>query len=284
MHCMSLRFDPAVERIRTPPFIRWTLAHACPIREFDDYCDPERTDRLLRSARTYSNALATGRVRQGVVLATSAEITSETLGFQAETALAPLGGTELLEQRCGACPANALRRSEHSAVAGCVGYLIPPENEEFHTRFNALATTLAGDTFPITQPRWLGLWINQQPSPAELLMQRTLLQQVLAEGHAVWELADYLMAIDTALEQQIPLRIRGYAGGQCFERRWIVEPHCSTCHSAWPQERRQQCPGCGQVGGRQRAQIRKRMGTRPYRALREFLNPQQIASLRSEKC
>src|SRR5688572_19476544 len=107
---MPLRFDPAVPLDRTPPFVRWTLARACPLREFDDPFDPNRSDRLLRAARTYSNALAEGRVCRGIVVARESAASPHAQGFSIDSALEPLGGVHGLEQVCGECPANAIRR------------------------------------------------------------------------------------------------------------------------------------------------------------------------------
>ena len=52
---MSPRFDPAKPLESTPPFVRWTLALGCPLREQGDYADPEQTERLLRGVRCYSD-------------------------------------------------------------------------------------------------------------------------------------------------------------------------------------------------------------------------------------
>ena len=250
----------ANEPIRTPPFVRWTLVHGCQIRECDGYADPDRTERLLRGARCYSDAVREGRIRNGIVLQqhTSPE---SAFGFDVATVLNPLGGVELLQELCSGCPANALGRKEPTALAGCFGFIVPPVEEILPTH-----------------ARWLELWINERPSPEELVTQRELLSKI-PESQTVVGLADYLSAIAAALEHRLALVVRAYPGGRCEGRRWYVEAHCDRCKAGWPEQRRQQCWVCGQVGGRQPELRRMRMGTRPYRRLSEFLSADQIAEL-----
>jgi hypothetical protein len=92
-------------------------------------------------------------------------------------------------------------------------------------------------------------------------------------------LADYLAALSAALEHDLPLVVRAYPGGRCQGGRWTVDPHCSRCKASWHESRRQQCRVCGQVGGRVAQRVRKRMGTRPYRPLAEFLSAAEISAV-----
>jgi hypothetical protein len=252
---MPLRFDPATPLESTSPFVRWTLALGCPLRECDDYFDPDRTERLLRGARCYSDAIAENRIRSGIVLHRQAS-DQELWGFDVQAVLEPIGGEEVVSRLCADCPANALRRAESTALAGCVGHLVPPPGEI---------------------ELWLSIALHERPSRDELSTQRQGLLQLRDEP--VIGLPDYLLAIDAALQHEIPLVVRAYPGGRCEGRRWYVEPHCDRCKSAWSQAKRQQCCVCGQIGGRQHEQRRMRMGTRPYRPLREFLTTEQIAFL-----
>src|SRR5436190_2429116 len=122
------RFDPATPLESTPPFVRWTLALGCPLRESGDCFDPDLTERLLRGVRCYSDALAEGRVHKGVVIQRAAPEDGPR-GFDVESVLAPLGGSADIEAACAICPANALRRTEPMALAGCIGHLTPPTSE-----------------------------------------------------------------------------------------------------------------------------------------------------------
>jgi hypothetical protein len=249
---MPSRFDPTTPLQSTPPFVRWTLAVGCPLRELDDYFDPERTDRLLRGVRCYSDAVAEGRVMNGTVVQRG-PISSESLGFDIDGILTPLGGEAFVRGLCADCPANALERSEPTALAGCVGLLVPP----------------AEDT-----DLWSSLAMTERPAPDDLKTQRERLT-----GQSGLGINDYLLAIDAALEHNLPLITRAFPGGRCEGRRWYVDAHCGRCKSTWPEAKRQQCRVCGQLGGRQEERRRMRIGTRPYRPLREFLTSEQIAQL-----
>jgi hypothetical protein len=254
---MPFRFDPATPLESTPPFVRWTLALGCPLRECDDYFDPDRTERLLRGVRSYSDAISQGRICNGIALHRGAA-DPDAVGFDVQAVLEPLGGEQFVRELCPGCPANALRRAEPTALAGCVGHLVPPSGEI---------------------ELWLSIALHERPSQDELSTQREGLLQLPDE--AVIGLSDYLPAIDAALQHGILLVVRACPGGRCEGRRWYIEPHCDRCKSAWPEAKRQQCRVCGQVGGRQPEQRRMRMGTRPYRPLREFLSAEQVRSIGS---
>jgi len=275
---MPLRFDPAAPLDTTPPFVRWTIPLACPLRDLGDCFDPDFTERLLRGIRCYSDALSEQRVHRGVVLQRNS-CAEEPLGFEANAVLQPFGGEAVVRGHCEACPANALKRNEPTALAGCVGHLVSPsqDNAGFHRDVDAaLAAIASGPTlFVETRPGWFGLWINERPSAQELLVQHAVLGYVAAK-HDVTGLADYLLALEAAIEHGLPLVVRAYPAGRCEGRKWIVEPHCGRCKAPWPEARRQQCRVCGQAGGRQSERIRKRMGTRPYRRLRGFMSQAQI--------
>lgn len=253
---MPPRFDPATPLESTPPFVRWTLAWGCPLRECDDYFDPDRTERLLRGVRSSSDAIAEGRVQDGIVVQRNPTAEDEVLGFDLRAVLEPLGGLDFVRQTCFACPANALQRGEPAALAGCVGHFVPP----------------VGDS-----ELWLSIALHERPGREQLAVQQELLAAWASQD--VVGLTDYLLAIQAALEHDLPLVVRAYPGGRCEGRRWYVEPHCDRCQSAWPEVKRQQCRICGQVGGRQPEQRRMRMGTRPYRRLKDFLSPEQAAKI-----
>jgi hypothetical protein len=250
---MPLRFDPATPLQSTPPFIRWTLALGCPLREASDFFDPDQTERLLRGVRCTSEALAEGRVRDGVAWDSSCE---EPRGFQIDIVLDALGGAALVQQSCANCPANAIACVEPRALAGCVGHLIPP---------------------PAETELWLSLALHERPIANVLNEQWQRLTRL--DREKVVGLVDYVSAIETALSAEVQLIVNAYPGGRCEGRRWYVEAHCDRCKAAWPEARRQQCRVCGHVGGRQPERRRMRMGTRPYRPLREFLTAEQIRSI-----
>jgi hypothetical protein len=278
------RFDPTTPLESTPPFVRWTLALGCPLRETTDYFDPDQTERLLRGARCTSDAVAEGRLQDGIALQSGA-ITVDSLGFDVQSVLEPLGGESLVRKSCVGCPANALGKENPNALAGCFGHVIPPMDDYFHWVCGKIAGWIFraipdfANIFLQTEAVWPGLWIDERPTKNQLLAQQLIFQRLTLLREDVIGLAEYMLAIDAALDYDIPLIVRAYPGGRCEGRRWYVEPHCDRCKSSWPEARRQQCRVCGQVGGRQPERRRMRMGTRPYRPLREFLTPEQLRSI-----
>ena len=276
---MNTRFNIANPFEQTPPFVLWTLAHPCALREASDYANPEATERLLRSVRCYSDAVAEHRVHHNIVVSAASSGDAEPTGFLVEPVLEPFGGLDFITAQCLNCPANALAKLESLALAGCVGYLVPPEQQA--DAFHRLLDTLIEPNGASTTPSWYSLWLDSQPARMAIESQRELWCRYLASNAppAILGLHDYLAALDQALAHDIPLRVQLYPAGRCAERRWIVAAHCGRCIAPWPEARRQQCRVCGQVGGRQPERTRRRMGTRPFRALREFLSSKQIVEL-----
>ena len=260
----------------TPPFVLWTLAHACPLREASEFSNPEATERLLRGVRCYSAAIAEKRVKNGVVISPALE-NREPLGFQVEPVLEPLGGLDFIAKCCTQCPANAIAQIEPNALAGCVGYLVPP----IHTHdFQRIMDELISESSN-TVPRWYGLWLAPQLTQTMLELQSQVWRAYRANANAplVSGLEDYFAAVELARRNKLDLRVQLYPPGTCEGRRWIVAAHCGRCMSPWPEARWQQCRVCGQVGGRQAERTRRRMGTRPFRPLHEFLSAEEIAAL-----
>jgi hypothetical protein len=270
----TLRFDPAQPLTHTPPFVRWTLEHSCSLRALSNVEDPDQTDRLLRSIRCFSDARHERRVVAGVALAMRTnEAESEVLGFRVRDVLEPFGGEAAIVEACTGCPANALARVEAEALAGCVGYLILGDAEGLPEN---VTHAIRSGPWPHTNPAWHALWLEERLDAAGLAAQRKVLSKLLETGGEPLGLADYLAAIDVALEHQLPLIARLHPAGRCEGRNWYVAAHCGRCKASWPEQRRQQCRVCGIVGGRQTEQRKRRMGTRPYRRLSEFLTPQEI--------
>jgi hypothetical protein len=275
------RFNPAAQMDATPPFVLWTLVRDCALRETSEFTQPEATERLLRGVRASSDALATGRVSEGIAVAKPAS--NIPLGFELATVLEPWGGLAEVKQHCATCPANALARVESSPLAGCVGFLVPASlaDAAFHECMNELVGEHTS-----THPRWYGLWLEAELSCAMLHLHQTVFEQLALRNPAadMLGLQDYLAAVASAVQHQLSLRVQLYPPGICEGRRWTLAAHCGRCIAAWPEARRQQCRVCGQVGGRQPERTRRRMGIRPYRPLQEFLSESQIQSCLRSTC
>src|SRR5687768_12377597 len=112
--------------MNTPEFLLWSIDYACSLRKLVLPDEPEKTERHLRSARAYSDAVRERRVFEGVCVAPP-------LAFLAEETLSIYGGLPSIEIACYGCPANAVAARDHRSLAGCYGILPLPENEnEFH--------------------------------------------------------------------------------------------------------------------------------------------------------
>ena len=125
----------------TPQFVRWAIAHRCPLRTMSDENLPDVSFRQLRSLREYSVGRSEGRVVEGVCLhrsATSSE-PDQARGFFGTEILDAYGDESFVESCCGACPANAIEVPDSKNVdrtgdrhsedrksglwAGCYGWL-----------------------------------------------------------------------------------------------------------------------------------------------------------------
>src|SRR5262245_37624558 len=144
--------------METPEFLVWALGYTCPIRGFQDGSDPERTERQLRAARAVGEVRREGRVFDQWCI-------DPPNGFRINEALEVYGGLPVVEQMCGACPANAQDRVHTDMLAGCYGVVPLTPGEHMHEAFDTailggeLAQTHEG-LFLITKPRWYGLWMQ----------------------------------------------------------------------------------------------------------------------------
>jgi hypothetical protein len=277
-----VRFDVAEAPEKTPPFILWTLAHACSLRELSDIEDPAGTERLLRSARCVSDARSLGHVHGDVVVARNATV-QRPLGFSIQSALEPHGGLEFIESQCANCPANAIESIEPQALAGCVGYLVPPEDLEFYAFVSQQfpSTPDTNRTSVHSHTAWHQLWLKRQVN-GEMLECHETIMQALAEHECYQQLPglfDYLAALNIARKTAQQLIVQSFPAGTCEGRRWFIPAHCGNCTAAWPDTRRTTCVVCSHQGGRQESRTRRRMGIRPYRLLSEFLNDAAINKL-----
>ena len=94
----------------TPQFVRWAIAHPCPLRSLDLEKLPDTTFRQLRGIRELSNGVVENRIVESICLhpdSTSADVESAR-GFPAEEILEAFGSHEQVQECCGDCPANAV--------------------------------------------------------------------------------------------------------------------------------------------------------------------------------
>ena len=213
----------------TPEFLVWSLEFRCPVRGLEDGRDPERAERHLRAARAASDALAEGRVVEGLAL-------DPPLGFRLADALAIYGGQEVLEQHCPRCPANAAGLPS-PAWAGCFGMTpLPPHDDALYRLFIA------------------------SPLPPE---QAALVGELLSGLENSGPLAELRRALDVAREGRLPLHVRLFPRGRVEGTWWRLEPHCPTCKAPWPTGAKR-CSVCDHAGHPAPDRKRRARGTRPY--------------------
>jgi hypothetical protein len=234
--------EPETRIVDTPEFLVWSLEYRCPVRGLEDGCDPERAERHLRAARAASDALAEGRVGDGLALAPP-------LGFRLADALAIYGGEAALEHHCPRCPANAAGLPS-PAWAGCFGMTpLPPHDDALYRL------------------------LLSSPLPRE---HAALLVELLSGLENSCPLAELRRALDAACEGRLPLHVRLFPRGRVEGTWWRLEPHCPRCKAAWPTSgarnategvpysARARCTVCEYIGHPAPDRKRRARGTRPY--------------------
>jgi len=265
--------------MHTPEFLAWAIEHQCPIRGGQDGSDPERTERQLRAARAVSEAQREGRALNGVCVRPPE-------GFRISDALAIYGGEAAAISACSDCPANALAESDPAALAGCFGELpLPDDSTAFHEAVEQSMTRWA-ESFPPTNPRWYGLWLNS-PLEAEWLL--AAFQILDIPEICCREQQELLVALNAAYNIGCRVHLRLFPPGRVEGTWWRLVPHCPGCKAAWrPRGSRnategvrysEMCEVCGYVGHPAPEQKRRARGRRPYFPLDRLLGKEPAAEL-----
>jgi hypothetical protein len=270
--------------MNTPEFLVWAIEYTCPVRGFQNGSNPERTERQLRAARAVSDARREGRVFEGLCV-------KPPDGFRIDEALEVYGGLAAVQQACSACPANAMLRSEASALAGCFGVVpLPVDESQMHAAVErAIDCTGAADDvtrlFQATRPCWYGLWMHS-PLNAEqaAAIEKLMANVAVAETDRKWQtefnsLANLLMGLQTVQQAGLRLHHALNPRGTVSDKRWRLVPHCSRCRAPWDAANARQCSVCGQAASRAPDKKRHARGNRPYFPLYRLLGPEQAAAL-----
>lgn len=269
----------------TPEFVRWAIAQSCPLREFENWQSPEQVERRLRPLRTYGEAVEEGREFEGICVSPSASASPGSLGdakgFRSNEVLEAYGGRQFVGELCRGCPVNALRRVQREPLAGCFGLFEFSGLVSFHDDLELAANetdlrrSLAAE-FPMTTPRWYGLWIESPPRPAQLeLLGRLFTGLGLVSDLYRERLGPFLTAVDIALETSAALHLTLVPRGDYTATQWTLVSHCKRCRAPWPDGSRR-CVACGLVGRPEPSKRRKARGERPYWRLAGFLGPANV--------
>ena len=262
--------------MQTPPFLVWSIGQACRLRELVPVDQPEKVERHLRAAQTYSVARAENRVFEGLCI-------DEPLGFRVDHALAVYGGQAAVEVACRGCPANALAATESGSLAGCFGMLpLPDDNESFYAPFDraideANRRSQYAALFPSTRPRWFGIWMESPLNVPRI----ELMLGVLRCDEVAASLGDegnrFALALEACVRHGLPLHGQLYPRGEVQGNWWHVAPHCRRCRTA-RDAGSSHCPVCGCVGELDPGRKRRARGTRPYFPLARILGESAAAA------
>ncbi|MCH8043264.1 MAG: hypothetical protein IID44_06050 [Planctomycetes bacterium] len=264
----------------TPEHVRWSLAHACPLRDGDDWQRPDRTERQLRPLRELGEAQLEGRCIDGICItpetAGGGVSPDDLWGFSAEEVAQAYGGLDHVKELCRECPANTTVQ-----LAGCFGcFNVPAPAAEFH---EAVEAVLREDdlrepfdaAFSRTRPRWYAMWIDEVADAEQLKMLRRVAAGLVARNPSLSEL---LRSIEVSIETSVPLHVTLVPGGQHEGHRWTVDAHCWRCKAPRTAASRS-CGVCGQHGRATPPRVRNARGRRPYQPLDNFLSPDRIEQL-----
>ncbi len=151
----------------TRQVVNWALEHSCPMRQGENWTDPNSTFEQLRDLLRYDVAVAKEGILDGICVYLEFEgkqYQPPTLfGFIINETLAKYGGIQIIESNCHSCEANIpFTDNQEKQLAGCYGSL------EFFSNNDAIqiAAKKAGvlsqlqTLFLHTNPLWFGLWVN----------------------------------------------------------------------------------------------------------------------------
>tara|TARA_B100000945_G_scaffold184443_1_gene147872 strand:- start:1983 stop:2912 length:930 start_codon:yes stop_codon:yes gene_type:complete len=282
---------------KTPEFLRWALAHACALKDFPKWTDPNRTERHLRAIRVYQNAVNQDRILNGVAVEPIQDASvdvAEVLGFRVHDVFEFYGDPEAVSKTCEVCPANAMKMLDSSAWVGCFGMMPVNEvalpdlvgelpNGSVDMR-ELLQQVLKEDSelveriyeaFDKTSPSWYGLWISRTPSLKQRAIQLEVVEAVLQRTpctvSAAWDA--FHRGLRLSVEQNIPLHVQLVPEAETDGVYWFVDSHCGRCGAIASSEKHTgtQCLVCKNEGRPRQPQRRFVRGKRPYWKMTRFL-------------
>jgi hypothetical protein len=264
---------------RTPEFVRWTLVHACALREETNVADPEQTARQLHALRMLDEGLAAGRVFEGICLENepTAARAADVYGLVVDEVFAAYGGEASVRAQCGSCPANLW--PPESRLAGCFGMLVldeplAPLLEQTLHAARASAREAFDQAFPPTTPLRYGVWADPIGAAQLDWLAKLLAGLASAAAHLPderrREIDQLALAIERAQTTGLTLAARLFPPGTADALAWTVDAHCSRCRASLA-ERAARCHVCGLNSRPVPPRRRKPRGRRPFVPLARFL-------------
>ena len=287
----------------TPQFVRWAIAHPCPLRSLDLEKLPDTTFRQLRGLRELSNGVVENRIVESICLhpdSTSTEVESAR-GFPAEEILEAFGSHEQVQECCGDCPANAVSVQRPGIWAGCYGWL--PANGVFQLEVSSTAVPASEpdgsvdlielmdlaireldigqeieSLFLATVPNWYGIWQKQiiKGNHAAILLRifNEMVRQVgnqssESQANTNLHLLRFRDALQKSVQHELDLYVELLPPGNSDGQTWTLFSHCPNCKQQADDfdsanPLEQTCTSCGRVGHPHGRRKSKVLGVRPY--------------------
>ncbi len=301
----------------TPQFVRWAISYNCSFRDAGGENLPDRTFRQLRGVREFSRATAEMRVFEDYCIHRDAVsgAPEKARGFHKNEVLASLGEQDFVSKTCQQCPANALSDFRSTAWAGCYGVLAATSGFDFETlqaasvdfenlenysiyqpgrfdfvelmeqAFDELTLEVEPDLFPLTSPRWFGVWRDGGFNRHQLSMLAELLECInkrcLDSNASLPEISEVVQlryAVDRCLKFDLTLSVELVPPGHSDGLTWVINSHCPECKKSMSGDA-DRCQVCRRVGRAQGERKSKVLGSRPYVNLEGVLGEEKTVDL-----
>lgn len=261
--------------VDTPAFLLWSLEYTCSVRGFESGHDPERSERLLRSARVASEAVCENRVLDGIGV-------DPPYGFKLAEVLALYGGQPAVEAACRHCPANAAENRQPGLWAGCFGIVPLPDMQTIlepalqSALSQAESAGFYAQQFVRTEPVWYGLWL-QSPLSSDRAAALSDTFQRAGLDQTSDAFAELLLGLQAAAKNGLPFHFLLYPPGRVEQGWWRRVPHCPRCQAPWSETTARHCSICEYRGAPAPDKKRRARGRRPYLALQRLLGEAKAA-------
>lgn len=276
---------------RTPEFLLWSISQKCPLRTYRNWDDPQRTERHLRAARAFAEAMVEGRVLGDLCFDNAVDPWSvaqedEPRAFRIEASLAHLGGSIQVLSTCDECPARTLAAGSKKIAASCYGWwILPDDPSPIHQTIERAATAAKAldpnDAWPMpTSPCWYGVWQQGVFTGDHLPALTAMLEQQRFPSETAQASATHLAAAArVAFLERLPLVVTLYPPGHVENRLWTLDPHCPRCQAPSRHDP-ERCGVCGYIGPITPTTTFKARGSRPWRPLSQVALPEERAKVR----
>lgn len=262
----------------TPPFLRWAIGQACPLRDVDVDNLADQTFRQLRNLRELSNGYRQHRVMDGICVHPAPMGDADLLrGFHVDEVFDYFGDAQSLQATCGKCPANCSAAVE-TDWAGCFGLVPVDLNFTFgHTPASQVLPhdSLAEIVDPILgQPLgFYRLWIDRWVDPQGLAKLADVFHQAASQRPNHDALQQFANACRRCADHRLGLFVELVPAGFSDGVHWRLSRGCIRCryHGQQPREKGTPCPVCGNGHADDSGRKAKVLGLRPYLLLQRVI-------------